>query len=110
MNILLVLPNFRSFELGFKEEGEYLLILPQTKSCLWGHLCSSVRYAFYDLTYGNSNREEILNQMFGENNYKLELYIFTDMESFNKDCEKINKSNTQIDLDKLRKLKEKYGE
>ena len=86
------------------------MILPQTKSCLWGHLCSSVRWAFYDLTYGNSNREEILNQMFGENNYKLELYDFTDVESFNKDCEKINKSNTQIDLDKLEKLIYLYGE
>lgn len=110
MNILLVLPNFRSFEPHLNEEGEYLLILPQTKSCLWNHFCSSVSWAFYDLTYGNSNREEILNQMFGENNYKLELYRFTDMERFNKDCEKINKSNTQIDLDKLKKLKNEYGE
>ena len=108
MNILLVLPNFRSFELGFKEEGEYILILPQTQSYLWSHLCSSVWGAFYKLA--RSNREEILNQMFGENNYKLELYKFTDTERFNKDCEKINKSNTQIDLDKLKKLKERYGE
>ena len=108
MNTLLVIPNFRSFERGLKEEGEYLLILPQTKSCFWGHFCSRVRWAFYDLVCGN--REDILNQMFGENNYKLELYIFTDMESFNKDCEKINKSNTQIDLDKLKKLKNEYGE
>ena len=45
--------------------------------------------------------------MFGENNYKLEIYVFTDMESFNKDCEKINKSNKQIDLDKLKKIKKK---
>ena len=110
MNTLLVIPNFRSFELGLKEEGEYLLVLPQTKSCLWSHICSSVRWAFYDLDYGYSNRKDILIQMFGENNYKLELYDFTDMERFNKDCEKINKSNTQIDLDKLRKLKNKYGE
>lgn len=108
MNTLLVVPNFRSFEPRLKEEGEYLLILPQAKSYLWSHLCSSVRWAFYDLACGN--REEILNQMFGENNYKLELYEFTDMERFNKDCEQINKSNTQIDLDRLRKLKNKYGE
>ena len=108
MNILLVMPNFRSFERGLREEGEYILILPQTKSYLWGHFCSSVRWAFYDLACGN--REEILNEMFGENNYKLELYDFTDVESFNKDCEKINKSNTQIDLDKLEKLIYLYGE
>lgn len=110
MNILLVVPNFRNFELGLEEEGEYLLILPQTKSCLWWHTCSSVRDAFYDLDYGYANREDILIQMFGENNYKLELCEFTGMERFNKTCERINKSNTQIDLDKLEKLKNKYGE
>lgn len=108
MNTLLVVPNFRSFEPRVKEEGEYLLILPQTKSYLWGHFCSSVRWAFHDLTW--CNREEILNQMFGKDNYELELYNFTDRESFNDYCEKINKSNTQIDLDKLKELKNKYGE
>lgn len=108
MNTLLVIPNFRSFEPRLKEEGEYLLILPQTKSVLWGHFCSSVRWAFHDLTW--DNREEILNQMYGKNNYELELYKFTDIESFNEYCEKINKSNTQIDLDKLKELKNKYGE
>lgn len=108
MNILLVVPNFRSFEPRLKEEGEYILILPQTKSGLWGHFCSNLRWAFYDLT--RCNREEILNQMFGKNNYELELYKFTDIESFNEYCEKINKSNTQIDLDKLKKLKNEYNE
>ena len=108
MNTLLVIPNFRSFEPGLKEEGEYLLILPQTKSYLWGHLCSNVRWAFYDLA--SCNRQEILDQMYGKNNYELELYVFTDIESFNEHCEEINKSNTQIDIDKLKRLKEKYGE
>lgn len=108
MNTLLVVPNFRSFEPKLKEEGEYLLVLPQAKSCLWGHFCSSVRWAFYDLTC--CLRGKILDQLFGKNNYELELYKFTDIESFNEYCEKINKSNKQIDLDKLRKLKDKYGE
>ena len=108
MNTLLVIPNFRSFEPNLKEIGEYLLILPQTKSCLWGHLCSSVTWAFHDLIRGH--RQEILNKMYGKNNYELELYEFTDVESFEEYCEKINKSNTQIDLTKLIKLKNEYGE
>ena len=105
---LVVFPNFNTKKWE-KENGTYLLFLPQGNTILWGHLCSSSGWAMKDLCYNNS-RLQVLNELFGEGNWEFVLFTneYETEQKFYDYLAKINKGNPQIDLSLIAKIKQKY--
>lgn len=105
---LLVVPNFKTFERGYNEDGSYMLIHPQffieTENTLFGHLCSNLAFAFSDLKY--PNRTDFLNTIFGVDNWEFEFYEFITLDKFKAYLKKIE--NPVINVQNIIDLFKKY--
>lgn len=105
MNKLVILENSKELT-----GGNYILILPQGHTVLWGHYCSSLGWAYRDLQYNNS-RKQILDDLFGVDNWEFVHFGFDDWtneEDFWKFVDEQGKDNVQIDLAKIDELKNHY--
>lgn len=107
---LLVVPNFSNFKKGYNEDGSYILVHPQyyneKQDVLWGHWCSNLSFAFYDLQY--PNRKDFLNEIFGIDNWEFYFYKFSTIEDFKDYVSTIE--NEPIDVQIINDLLLKYKE
>lgn len=109
---LIVVNNFAAYTKGVNEDGPYLLVYPKyyvdTGRVLFGHVCSTTKWAMHDLQ--NVNRTEFLNELFGKDGWELEFYQLSNLADAYDTFRKYYEEDTTdgVDTFTVERLLERY--